>query len=74
MLCVGFEPTIPTSERAKTVHALEYSTNVTGQLYLTCAKIFQMFSSSSFEVGQCALNILDPFWRSLFVLPKDISS
>jgi hypothetical protein len=30
MPCVGFEPTIPASERAKTVHALERSTTVTG--------------------------------------------
>jgi hypothetical protein len=34
MPCVGFEPTIPASERAKTVHALERSATVTGQLYL----------------------------------------
>jgi hypothetical protein len=29
MPCVGFEPTIPASERAKTVHALEGSATVT---------------------------------------------
>jgi hypothetical protein len=28
--CVGSEPTIATSERAKTVHALDHSANVTG--------------------------------------------
>jgi hypothetical protein len=28
---VGFEPTIPASERAKTVHALDRSTTVTGR-------------------------------------------
>jgi hypothetical protein len=27
---VGFEPTIPASEQAKTVHALDYSDIVTG--------------------------------------------
>jgi hypothetical protein len=27
---VGFEPTIPASERAKTVYALDYSATVTG--------------------------------------------
>jgi hypothetical protein len=32
MPCVGFEPTIPTSERAKTVHALDRSAIVTGSL------------------------------------------
>jgi hypothetical protein len=30
MSCVGFEPTIPASERAKTVHALDHSATVTG--------------------------------------------
>jgi hypothetical protein len=29
-LCVGFEPTIPASERAKTVHALDRAATVTG--------------------------------------------
>jgi hypothetical protein len=30
MLCVGFEPTIPVSERSNTVHALDRSATVTG--------------------------------------------
>jgi hypothetical protein len=30
MFCVGFEPTIPASEQAKTVHALDRSVTVTG--------------------------------------------
>jgi hypothetical protein len=30
MPCVGFEPTIPASERAKTVHSLDRSATVTG--------------------------------------------
>jgi hypothetical protein len=34
MPCVGFEPTIPASERAKTVHALDRSATVTGHLVL----------------------------------------
>jgi hypothetical protein len=37
--CVGFEPTIPASERAKTVHALERSVTVTGKgphIYANC--------------------------------------
>jgi hypothetical protein len=29
---VGFEPTIPGSERAKTVHALDRSATVTGRI------------------------------------------
>jgi hypothetical protein len=35
MRCVGFELTIPASERAKTVHALERSATVTGAKYIT---------------------------------------
>jgi hypothetical protein len=30
MSCMGFEPTIPVSERAKIVHALDRSVTVTG--------------------------------------------
>jgi hypothetical protein len=33
MLCVGLEPTIPASERAKTVHALDRLATVTGRPY-----------------------------------------
>jgi hypothetical protein len=33
MPLVGFEPTIPASEKAKTVHALDRSTTVTGMSY-----------------------------------------
>jgi hypothetical protein len=39
MPCVGFEPTIPASERADTVHALDRSATVTGfalLLYIKC--------------------------------------
>jgi hypothetical protein len=32
---VGFEPTIPVSERAKTVHALDGSATVTGLFQFT---------------------------------------
>jgi hypothetical protein len=31
---VGFEPTIPVSERAKTVHALDRYATVTGKCYI----------------------------------------
>jgi hypothetical protein len=34
---MGFEPTIPASERAKTVHALERSATVTGAANITSA-------------------------------------
>jgi hypothetical protein len=36
MLCVGFEPTIQASERAKTVHALDRSATVTDILIYMC--------------------------------------
>jgi hypothetical protein len=32
MPCMGFEPTIPGSERAKTVHALDRSDTMTGHM------------------------------------------
>jgi hypothetical protein len=31
---VGFEPTVPASERAKTVHVLDLSATVTGSKFL----------------------------------------
>jgi hypothetical protein len=34
MPCVGFEPSIPAPERAKTVHALDLSATVTGEYNL----------------------------------------
>jgi hypothetical protein len=39
MPCVGFEPTIPASERAKTVHALDRSATVTGTVQDTAPEI-----------------------------------
>jgi hypothetical protein len=38
MTCVGFEPTIPTFEQAKTVHALDGSATVTGVAKLRLMK------------------------------------
>jgi hypothetical protein len=36
MPCVGFEPTIPATERAQTVHTLDRSATVTGDMtYIT---------------------------------------
>jgi hypothetical protein len=37
---LGFETTIPASERAKTVHALERSATVTSLRYITPAQQF----------------------------------
>jgi hypothetical protein len=41
MPCVGFEPMIPASERAKTVLALDRSATVTGQTDMGRGKIEQ---------------------------------
>jgi hypothetical protein len=38
MPCVGFEPTIPASERAKAVHSLDRSATVTGFILNTGRK------------------------------------
>jgi hypothetical protein len=34
--CVGLEPTIPASERSKTIHALDRSATVSGPIYMSC--------------------------------------
>jgi hypothetical protein len=36
---VGFDPTIPASKRAMTVHALDHSPTVSGGGYVSCVKI-----------------------------------
>jgi hypothetical protein len=41
MSWVGFEPTIPASERAKTVHALHRPATVPGEEFITYAQILQ---------------------------------
>jgi hypothetical protein len=45
MPCVGFELTIPASERTKTVHALDRSATVTGSLEIYRLKYFYIFLS-----------------------------
>jgi hypothetical protein len=44
---VGFEPTIPASERAKTVHALARSATVTGSCNTTAAKTEKFHTANS---------------------------
>jgi FAD synthase len=46
MTYVGFEPTIPASERAKTVHALDREATVTGQGSKIRMKLFYLMTSS----------------------------
>jgi FAD synthase len=50
MSCVGFEPTIPDSERAKTVHALDLSATVTGHIALYGKKIIVLENISKERV------------------------
>jgi hypothetical protein len=45
MLGVGFEPTIPAFERAKTVHALDSASTVTGWMWGSCS--YLLFSEIS---------------------------
>jgi hypothetical protein len=46
MLGVGFEPKIPASERAKAVHALDRSANVTGDIIINVHKIcYKLFAA-----------------------------
>jgi hypothetical protein len=44
MPCVGIEPTIPASERAKTVHALGRSTTVTGHKAISLVITYKQFN------------------------------
>jgi hypothetical protein len=47
---VGFEPTIPASERAKTVHALDSSATVTGttEIYTAAILLLIMYRNKMF--------------------------
>jgi hypothetical protein len=47
MLWVGFEPTIPAFEQAKTVHALDRAATVIGTKYTTTVQIFRNDSNKS---------------------------
>jgi hypothetical protein len=48
MHSVGFEPTVPASERAKTVRALDRSATVTGRLTdIVCIYFSSVFHSRS---------------------------
>jgi hypothetical protein len=60
MPCVGFKPTIPASERANTVHALDCSATVTGNYNISCCFMWlcQMFSRCKTMGRKLALNLL----------------
>jgi hypothetical protein len=73
MPCVGFEPTIPASERAKTVHVLDRSATVTGLLYITfllmCLFIAYPSISSPFA-GLFIRPYIYPYIRQYFYPPS----
>jgi hypothetical protein len=48
MPCVGFEPTIPASERAKTVHVLDRSATVTGSINIKDKEFLKSWPTISF--------------------------
>jgi hypothetical protein len=51
---VGFEPTIPVFERAKTVHALERATTVTGTNKIQANEIWQALRQKQFTKASAA--------------------
>jgi hypothetical protein len=56
MPCVGYEPTIPASEGAKTVHALDSAATVTGHLQLYYRTKMTAFPSLSVFLMLIVLN------------------
>jgi hypothetical protein len=72
MPCVKFEPTIPASERAKTVHALDRSATVTGSgtSYLS---LFSTQNRNPYRhIGDLIMHSF-PFFRKLVYLISDVS-
>jgi hypothetical protein len=58
MPCVGIEPTIPASERAKTVHDLDRSATVTGTILTQLSQITRAGSAVGIGAG-CGLDDRD---------------
>jgi hypothetical protein len=52
MPCVGFETTIPASDRAKTVHSLGRSATMTGDNIDTIKKNTETLTGANKKVGQ----------------------
>jgi hypothetical protein len=48
---VGFEPTIPASEQAKTVHALDCAATVTGICYKYSSKLHMKYCNGTRKCG-----------------------
>jgi hypothetical protein len=77
---VGFEPTIPAFERAKTVHALDRATTVTGCWKYSCVNESRISYSSTRVLWSCVLQgqILSARpWRHFLIVtspPSDFST
>jgi hypothetical protein len=59
MPCVGFEPTIPAFERAKTVHALDRAAAVIGNAIYNAAAVITAMNNRKRKTD----------WGSLFTVP-----
>jgi hypothetical protein len=72
MLCVGFKPTIPASEQAKTVHALDRSATVTG-FETGLLKMNQHISLCMWFNGEEKLNVQALFNKHLLTTVCSLS-
>jgi hypothetical protein len=76
MFRVGFEPTIPVFERAKTFHALDCIATVIGRCTLTLAKIITQRSFLTSRVICHRINfksILYPDGKWAYLKPRESS-
>jgi hypothetical protein len=70
---VGFETTIPASERAKAVHALDRSATVTGKYLIYCHVFMVVTNNNGVWIGW--LDLLTPSLPSLVItIPHNKSS
>jgi hypothetical protein len=61
MPCVGFEPTISVSVRAKTVHALDRSTTVTGKNTLLITVLQLLYEYHHQQQSGGGVSLVDPY-------------
>jgi hypothetical protein len=65
MLCVGLEPTIPASERTKTVHASDRAATVTGHANYILYKLVLIIFITWISQNASALNDdSEPYWSN----------
>jgi hypothetical protein len=65
MPCVGFEPTIPASEREKIVHALDRSGTVTGSKY---AYTYNMYNDEHVDNNAIGLIVFNNSPIDMFIV------